>query len=1178
MKPLLSTTLAGIVCFVLVLSIYGGLGFAATGSPTPKLSGQTLITMGPVTIDTAVGEPYMPDEFRTDSYLGFERGLYLIQFNQNAESWMLDAVEELDTTYSQHINPNTYMIEIPTTVEDEARALPFVQWMGICQPWYKISEEVGQSTGLITIELKLTGTGDVNKMAQMVVSYGGTVNAVEDGGLKQVRATIETDYISALASYPTVVWISQYHPPQAFMDLIRLPEYTGADTPFTAGFDGSGVLGQVKDNGCDLAHYDLDNVLYTQGGPGPADHGTCTTGIVFSNGDLDGDGDPDARGMLPAAEGSFSDWGVPRYNGIEELWDSTGPVPGPGFFESNSWSQGTLNGQYTTYTNQDDSAMYDFPHVLMLYAAGNCNSGQQWGGITQDSAMKNGLCVGALWHENTADMSDDSWYYDPTWSAGSRGFAADSRLKPDLCGPYDYIFCTDWMGANGYRNGDYVTLSGSDMYFGGTSGATPVVAGQVGLAYEMYMENHFGNNPLGDIPYASTIKAMMMADAYQYPDFENQGDRHEQGWGSADIENTYLLGASGHYIRDWDEAVSSGTSHTYYVSANGGGTPLKISLTWTEPAAPSSTGTGRALINNLDLTVISPGGASYYGNNGLNDSAWSSSGTGENFWAFPAAPSIDDHRDGYNNVENVFIQSPLPGMWTIVVSGRIGEVPDGPMPFSLVASGAQEYVPGDPPSVTVTDPNGGVNWEVGTFQDIRWTMSDPEDPPTDLAVTIDYSVNGGATYPYNIITAQTGFTSPATYNWQVSNTPSPNARVRVTAVDTSAMASADESDNDFTIYIEAPIVNVISPDVGDSLMGGGTWAVSWTAIDGTFPMIANPISIYWSTNAGGPWNAIPTDGANDGSEAWDPVPAIDDPTCYLRITAEDTDGNIGEDISGPFEIDSTAPAPPSNPRAEISGIHVMVYWDPSPSADVDHYEVYYSMNNWNPTGASYGNFLDSGGPGTSVQHSNVGINNGNSYFYQVRAVDDAGHQSAGTALQAAKFGSTQSTFANPTGWFLLGSGLVQTDTSIAHVIQGQGLPANMDCLRAYDTATDYWSIYIPTAPPSINTLTDITEDMGFWMHITSSTRYATAGYVEDKSFTLIYGWNLVPYPFAQRNMNTAGIETHLMANCPGYGGMLIADHTQPYQLKVPTGSENIFHNQGFWVWVNFDTTWAITNY
>jgi hypothetical protein len=144
------------------------------------------------------------------------------------------------------------------------------------------------------------------------------------------------------------------------------------------------------------------------------------------------------------------------------------------------------------------------------------------------------------------------------------------------------------------------------------------------------------------------------------------------------------------------------------------------------------------------------------------------------------------------------------------------------------------------------------------------------------------------------------------------------------------------------------------------------------------------------------------------------------------------------------------------------------------------------------------------------------------------------------------------------------------------VIQGQGLPANWDCARTFDGINDSWLTKVAGSP--INDLTDIQTNEGFWLHVTASTRYAAAGYIEDKVITLYDGWNLVAYPFAERGEITSNINAHLVANCPNYAEMAIADPSQPYQIITPTGVENIYHGAGFWVRVTADTTWTVTNY
>ncbi|MCK5038570.1 MAG: S8 family serine peptidase, partial [Thermoplasmata archaeon] len=318
----------------------------------------------------------------------------------------------------------------------------------------------------------------------------------------------------------------------------------------------------------------------------------------------------------------------------------------------------------------------DYPKVLTLWAAANSNDGTDEGRISEDSAAKNVMCIGAIFHQDTADLSDDRYELYSNGNTPSRGPSADGRQKPDMAGCFDMIYTVDERGGDGYTSLDYYDD------FGGTSGATPEVAGCAVLAYEMYQENHFDNNPTNAIPYASTIKALMIADAHQYPlTGTYSATRTCQGWGTPDMENMYDLGATYHQMDEYPQALDSGDSYSRNIYSDGA-YPLKITIAWTDPAAPATTDAARALINNLDLKVTSPGGVEYYGNNGLWDNLYSTSGTGANWWG-------SDHRDDLNNLENVFVENPQSGIWTIEVSGRVGDIAQGPQDFSLVAAGAQ---------------------------------------------------------------------------------------------------------------------------------------------------------------------------------------------------------------------------------------------------------------------------------------------------------------------------------------------------------------------------------------------------------------------------------------------------------------------------------------------------------
>jgi hypothetical protein len=386
-------------------------------------------------------------------------------------------------------------------------------------------------------------------------------------------------------------------------------------------------------------------------------------------------------------------------------------------------------------------------------------------------------------------------------------------------------------------------------------------------------------------------------------------------------------------------------------------------------------------------------------------------------------------------------------------------------------------------------------------------------------------------------------------------------------------------DKSFTFSVDYippyPWVQVVSPNGGEAWIGGSSHDILWEMGDNAYPITDLVADIYYSTTGpGGPWIPITTV-VGVTSYNWNPVPAVDSNNCYIMINVTDPAMLVATDTSNSsFTIDSTPPEPATNARAELDGTCVRIYWDASVSTDVDQYEVYWAMNSWDPSGDSYANMIFAG-LNTDCYHSNVGVNNPQTYYYQVRTYDLAGHE-VRTAIQAVKIGSTQSIFANPSGWFLMGLSLQVSNNSVEYLLKGQGLPGNCDHIMLHRGGQ--WLHWAPYWPPSLNTLTYILTGESFWMHFTGNSRWCVAGRVLDYVVPFDAGWTLVAYPFAQRFKTSGEIMSHLAANCPDYDQMLIANHTQPYRIAIPSGTENIYDYQGFWIHVTADTAWTVTNY
>jgi serine protease AprX len=622
------------------------------------------------TFDPLKDQPDIPQPLK----LTTPNNYYLIQCAGPIQPGWINQLEDRGIVILGYIPDYAYVVYMEETAKALVEQFPFVRWTGFYHPAYKIDPRLRLSGGDIELNVVVFrengGDENLSEATGRIQELGGEI--MYDGKDNFVLIVkIDASKIDDIAFIPEVEWIDESFPKVTCMDNVR--QFTGADTVHTCGFDGTGIVGGVFDNGLELDHPDFEGqILATCGGPVDAAHGTCVFGILFSS----GANNEQAKGMLPNAQGVFCHFYGSRTQSMLCMQDH-GAV-----FQCSGFTMEDYSGHYTRYSAEDDYCAF-YSDITQVWPAGNGgDNGPQ--SIASDGAAKNVITVGALLHNNNADREDDEWGPYPGAGIGlpSYGPAADGRVKPDLCGPYEDIFTTDSEdgdGDNGYRVGAYVTLS-DDGKFGGTSAATAVVAGATGIVYQMYRENLFGNNPSGDTPHASTVKALLIVDAHQY-EFA-QATRYQQGWGLPDLRKTLEI-ADGHFIVDEEIALQTGESIEYSFTPEEG-SPLKISLVWTDPRA--MIGADLALVNDLNLKVTAPDATIYWGNYGLESSHWSTSG---------------GVADSLNNVENVFIENPQPGQWTVEViavniaqDGHI-QTPEVDQDFALVATTIPAYIRGD---------------------------------------------------------------------------------------------------------------------------------------------------------------------------------------------------------------------------------------------------------------------------------------------------------------------------------------------------------------------------------------------------------------------------------------------------------------------------------------------------
>lgn len=207
-----------------------------------------------------------------------------------------------------------------------------------------------------------------------------------------------------------------------------------------------------------------------------------------------------------------------------------------------------------------------------------------------------------------------------------------------------------------------------------------------------------------------------------------------------------------------------------------------------------------------------------------------------------------------------------------------------------------------PSGGSVTYPAGGECFKGSDVVNIQW--NNDSDPNLTNSVTIEYW--NGATW--NTIVSGYGISgSTGNYNWTVPGAVNTNsAQIRITFSDCAGNTHQITS-NTFIIDNTAP-TNTSSPTVPSTcLIAGQTYNITWTSGNiSDLNLIANPITLYYSTNGGTNWTQIATNEANDGTYSWTVPAGIS--ACSnngrIKVRAVDCAGNYTDATSGAFTIDN----------------------------------------------------------------------------------------------------------------------------------------------------------------------------------------------------------------------------------------------------------------------------------
>jgi len=664
-----------IFCITTCLSI---LSFHSLASAVPQTSGgETTIRLKHKTFDPLYRIPSV--NLSTGGGSAGEEAKaedlpHLVQFHTTPGAAHRQMLNTLGLESVAYIPKQSLVVFGDAAAIEALAAHSLVRWVGEFSPDFKIEPdllaELRQMQGVSAAQRRPYNLALFSRKAKALQKFGEDLSrlgvfssSLSTAPSKHHRIELTAAQVLKLLSVKNVQYIDRWSPPEADMDIVRNVGGANAIELSVPAYDGAGVRGEVMDvSALWDTHEDFNSVLI-HGANGDdyyagQGHGTLAYGIVFG----DGSSEASARGLLPGGTGIYANRGfiTNRAQHTAELVDPLGPYRA--VFQSNSWGNGRTT-DYTSLSAELDQIVFDND---LLVVQSQSNSGTQ---LSRPQAWsKNVVSVGGINHHNTESLLDDAWN-----NSASIGPAADGRIKPDLSHFYDSVLttgpgaCVQPIPIEGIPCEPDFDDNDNHFTFGGTSAATPITAGYFGLMFKMWADGLFtGGAPGsgGDVfdarPHASTAKALMINTAQQY-DFS--GDSHDltrvhQGWGLANVDNLYTLAEGNNWqlplVVNEEVVLQDQEAKIYTLEMLSTAQPwIRTTLVYTDP--PGSPAAAVATVNDLNLKVTSPSGVVYWGNVGLKEGNWSTSGGSAN--------PVD-------TVENVFVQHAETGVWTLEVNAN----------------------------------------------------------------------------------------------------------------------------------------------------------------------------------------------------------------------------------------------------------------------------------------------------------------------------------------------------------------------------------------------------------------------------------------------------------------------------------------------------------------------------
>lgn len=335
-----------------------------------------------------------------------------------------------------------------------------------------------------------------------------------------------------------------------------------------------------------------------------------------------------------------------------------------------------IQGGYNSSARDHDLRVVSYPNHVVSYSSGN--TGEDTGYAPYNGFGGWGNITGSMKHNKNHMVVANLAPNDDIIVWGCHGPASDGRLLP------------------------HIIVEGSE----GTSFASPKAVGLFAELEQAYKASHAGAESPG-----SLMRAIVFNTA---DDMYNPGPDFKSGYGRPNARRALNVILNNQFISG---TISNGNTNTHTIAVPAGTKQIRAMLVWPDVAA--AVNASPVLVNNLNFKAINPSSTAY------------------DPWVLDPTPNVSNltanatrQIDNLNTIEQVTVDNPDAGTWTLQVNGF--NVPSGPQAYYI----SYEFIGDD---LSMAYPLADEKFISGDNYNIRW-----DSYIGTGTFTLDYQIDGGS--------------------------------------------------------------------------------------------------------------------------------------------------------------------------------------------------------------------------------------------------------------------------------------------------------------------------------------------------------------------------------------------------------------------------------------------------